>query len=295
MIDVKNIYVCFVNNNPNITSKELAKVNSKTGQHIDGYNDDDKIYFHVENKTINYFPNGLEKLFSDLIGIIIISSHLKEIHQIDLKPYSKLIRLYLPGNDIEVLEDGLFDFNSELKYIALSSNKFIHIHPKVFDKLPNLISLYMDSNNCISKYAIKNAFAVQKIISEIKTNCLSPSYVRFNKKMMELENDSKDLNPNKIKRLINNINNIRDEMKNSSFPFGIADFQKRLQIHSQNLNSYLFDTITKMNSLEEKLAKHEKEIEKIKAENIWKWIIIEAIELGQILIAVTLYIWLMKN
>jgi len=78
-------YRCYVSNNLNISSPESQQIDVVTGTHMSGKSNNDEIYFHAEFKHIEYFPRGLEKIFTNLTGIAIWWSQLKEIHQDDLK------------------------------------------------------------------------------------------------------------------------------------------------------------------------------------------------------------------
>ena len=111
---VGNIYYCFVDNNPNILTQESAQIREIRGSHGSSKTNDDVLGFYAVSKTIQYFPQGLEKFFKNLKVIFIGSCQLKEIHQADLKPFANLVIFYLNGNPIEVIEEGFFDFNPNL-------------------------------------------------------------------------------------------------------------------------------------------------------------------------------------
>lgn len=167
------VYRCLVENNPDIKSPENAQISSVSGTHKSGHSNDNVDTFHSEGKIIQYFPQGIDKIFKHIKAIAIESANLKELHQSDLKPFTKLEFLSLWGNDIEVLEEGLFAFNPQIKLIELDSNKISHIHPDVFDHLTVLTDLRLTTNKCINKSAY-NAADVKALIPEIKTACPSP-------------------------------------------------------------------------------------------------------------------------
>jgi Leucine-rich repeat (LRR) protein len=98
---------------------------------------------------------------------------INEIHQSDLKPFPELEYLNLHNNTIEVLEEGLFDFNPNLGFISFANNKIYKIHPEIFDKLTKLTFLFLDANKCVDKLAKDDFKAFNKAIKEVKTKCLN--------------------------------------------------------------------------------------------------------------------------
>jgi len=144
------IYRCEVENNLDITSADSATITSVTGNHSTLRTNDDVVGFDSRHKNIDYFPQGLEKFFGNLKSIVIYYGHIKEIHQSDLKPYPKLVNLYLENNDIETIEAGLFDFNPKLEGVSFWENKITKIDPNVFDHLSKLQNIWLGGNVCIN-------------------------------------------------------------------------------------------------------------------------------------------------
>ncbi|CAG9810596.1 unnamed protein product [Chironomus riparius] len=168
---VQNVYHCPVNKNPRITTRESAAITSISGTHQNGMTNSDVGGFYAYSRTINYFPRGLETFFKTIKIIQIYDCNLKEVHQEDLKPFPNLVELYLRFNDLEVLEEGLFDFNPDLHYIGLNYNKIVYIGPNVFDHLTKLRDLSLHSNLCISKEAKNSISEVKNVIQAIKSQC----------------------------------------------------------------------------------------------------------------------------
>lgn len=198
---VEGFYYCSVQNNLEIESPENATITSIVGDHENSFTLDNVQGFECENKKTFYFPKNLEKFFKDLIMIDINYGPLKEIHQSDLKPFKKLKCLELFHNEIEVLENGLFDFNPELEMIWLSSNKIFHVDPEIFDKLIGKLSYFsLDTNECISEHAINDTKLVEEILKNVTKLCVNPKIyvdkiltkierieVKFQKKFETLE------------------------------------------------------------------------------------------------------------
>lgn len=168
---LKNNYTCNVENDLSIMSYEEAVINSNTGTHYSGNNNDDVYGLHIIKKIVHYFPRGLDKIFKKLRGIIIKKSGLKQISQSDIRKFSDLVYLGLKGNDIKVLDEGLFDFNPKLQFVGLRENKITNIHPNVFNNLDELIHLDLRSNLCIDLSALNNRIQVENIIRITRLQC----------------------------------------------------------------------------------------------------------------------------
>jgi len=236
------IYICNVLNAVNITSLDAAQVDSITGTHLAGYNNDNVVAFQVFDKgQINYFPRDLNKFFQNLKGIYIGNTGLKEIHQSDLRDFPKLTNLYLYTSNMEILEENLFEFNPNLDYIYLLSNKISHIDSKVFDKLIKLKTLYLNTNPCINMAAINNQTAVQNVIKTAQASCTNLDYLNLEQKVKYLEFESKNLNSADLNAKIKNLEN---EIKNSRFA---NFFQEKLQ--SLNATVIQKDTLFGINKM----------------------------------------------
>jgi len=220
-----SLYTCYVTKGITITSLDTAYVNSTTGSHQSGHNNDNVNYIYIPSgSTISYFPRRLDAIFRNLKCIRFDNVGLKEIHQSDLKPFPKLIELLVEvsRNQIEILEEGLFDFNPDLEYIYLYQNKITHIDPNVFDSLTKLRHLELQSNTCINKYAYDRT-SVQNLINELKTMCNNSDYSILDQKLKFLESESKSLNSNDFKV---ELENLESKINASKF---INFYQTKLQ------------------------------------------------------------------
>ena len=165
------IYYCDVRNELNIISSESAVITGASENHDDSKNNADVYGFYAYEQKTEVFPRGLEKIFKNIKFINIQYGRIKEIHQSDLKPFPQLKYLSFWQNDIETIEEGLFDFNPKLAVIGLDGNKISKIHPNVFDHLSNLYSLWLRQNQCIDNYAQDNSTAVKEVIKHVKLQC----------------------------------------------------------------------------------------------------------------------------
>jgi hypothetical protein len=163
-------YTCKVSNQLNITSKSIARVTSSIGTHDPSKSNRDVELVNAFKKNIQYFPSGLGMLFPNLKGINMNSCGLKEVSQDDLRPFSKLSALHLDSNEIQILENGVFDYNPGLTVIDLDSNKLVHIDSNVFMRLTKLVFLGLNLNTCVSDSG-NSTSSVQDVINTAVNQC----------------------------------------------------------------------------------------------------------------------------
>ncbi|KAL7013009.1 hypothetical protein ACKWTF_015148 [Chironomus riparius] len=168
---IGNTYHCDIRYDPNIISEETAVVNSAIGTHESYRSDYDVTGIYSSSKKIEVFPRGLEKIFKNLKLIAIYYGRLTEVHQADLKPFTKLVYLSLANNDIKIIEEGLFDFNPKLAFISFAENKILQIHSTVFNNLKELRHLILEGNACTNRRADSSVFQVKYIIGEFTAKC----------------------------------------------------------------------------------------------------------------------------
>jgi Leucine-rich repeat (LRR) protein len=150
---------------------QTSHISSSSGVHWGGKCNDDVLGIDGKDKIIQYFPKGLNLIFRNLKAIDIENGRIKELNQNDLMPYTNLEYLDLGNNDIEVLMDGVFDYNPKLKVISLSRNKLYKIGTNVFTGLYNLDYLVLEGNRCIDENAKFDFNGVQNIIKNAKLSC----------------------------------------------------------------------------------------------------------------------------
>lgn len=138
----------------------------------------------IKYQTVNYFPKGLEKFFPELTGISITFSRLQSIEKSDLEPFIKLRILYLSSNDIEVLLDDVFEFNTELRAIFFKRNQLKFIGKNVLSNLPKLDNANFSFNKCIDQVALTTG-AVYSLSRLFKERCSNEECQRKNSALKE--------------------------------------------------------------------------------------------------------------
>ncbi|KAG5668257.1 hypothetical protein PVAND_016204 [Polypedilum vanderplanki] len=222
---IGSVYECHVSD-LTITSLNTV-ITSANGTHYNSSMNHEKVTsFHSDSKDIHYMPHGLNKIFPNLVSILIANTHIKEIHQKDLEQYPKLKLISLYGNEIEYLEKDLFKFNTQLKYIFFHFNKINQIYPTIFDHLNQLECLFLSANHCVNKDKTDKSGVIE-LIKEVKENCLPSNY-----------------------SLMNQLEDLKGKMNMSNFESFLRQFIKK----SSNLESKMENMTNKQN---EKLKKSE--------------------------------------
>lgn len=241
------MYRCTVHS---ITTPENALITSVNGSHQSGKSNDNEICFYSLRIPFKNFPQGLEKIYKNLIGICFYNGPLKEIRQSDLKSYKKLIFLQIAETKIEVLEDGLFDFNPNLEYVAFNKNKIFHIDLRVFDHLSKLGTLYLDNNKCIDRKVKKDRSVVLDIIKDTKILCSDQEFRDFHEKVGELEKKSINLNSLTFPIFELKLESLQNELKTSNSS-NSSSLNERLQNLLNFKNEFNTQVCSKYNQLKE--------------------------------------------
>jgi Leucine-rich repeat (LRR) protein len=136
------------------------------------YDDNDKIKtLDIVNQTVYYVPRLTGKMAKRLENLEISECGLKEIRKEDLQQFPQLKILTLEENDLEWLEDGLFEFNPELKKIYFSYNENLnYIGPNLLESLPKLGVAGFMYAGCIRFFALGRE-ELEELKTKLKTFC----------------------------------------------------------------------------------------------------------------------------
>jgi len=296
-------YRCYVSNNLNISSPESAKIVAVNGTHMSGKSNNDEIYFHASNKHITYLPRGLERFFTNLTGIAIYGSQIKEIHQDDLKPYTKLIYFGIGRSNIEVIEDGLFDYQPNIKVIDFYQSEIFHISSTVFDNLLKLTSMDLKGNNCTNQESKNNRANTLEVIKSVKFTCNSSGFLKLDKKLKNLEIGYKNINRENFYIFIKDFENFKDELKASKFSKFTALKNRVIEISDLKM-SFLWDKFKKLNkfqstqnaqvmSINNKISNIENMLSEMNnrstIRNLWMILVTSVVGFTQVIILAVLY------
>jgi hypothetical protein len=152
------------------SSDEITSVNN---QPVSSGFDDKVAKIYIKDKTVEYFPRGIEKFFPNVRELTIYNSKLKVISKSDLQQFPKLTMFQLSYNDVEVLNDDLFEHNSELLWLEIESKKIKTLNATIFNPLKKLKVLSL-SLPCMPAKLAMDRKKVEEIIKETRNECNKP-------------------------------------------------------------------------------------------------------------------------
>lgn len=183
---LSKVYTCVIKS-VNDTDNELVTI---TGNHASDKTNNDVIGIYGNFGALQTFPKGLEKVFKNLKAIYTRSNgQIREVHQEDLKVLPNLVEFLMDGNPIEIVEEGLFDFNPNLEAVSFYYSKVYHVNYNVFDKLHRLNNLWMNKCPCHSGSS-RNREDTLALIQKLKFSCQIPELVRLEGKLKDLKERS---------------------------------------------------------------------------------------------------------
>lgn len=108
---------------------------------------DDVTFIEFQNiKLIEYLPVDIYETFPNLAVFRGDRCAIKSVSYQNFRGLNNLSQLSLNGNDLETLEENIFDDLTSLSFLYLDSNKISSLAPKLFSKNSNLDFLHMNHN-----------------------------------------------------------------------------------------------------------------------------------------------------
>lgn len=155
----------------NFSSPDDRIITNVTGTHLKGKSNEDVDGFLTTFKTVKLFPQNLQETFKKATIICVTYAELPSITKVDLRQFGmQLVKLELHGNDLQVINADLFEFNQNLKDIDLSFNYIKVVGRGAFDGLNDLSHLYFFDNPCYSGDA-HTPRDLKKLIAKIEKHC----------------------------------------------------------------------------------------------------------------------------
>ncbi|KAL7011017.1 hypothetical protein ACKWTF_014054 [Chironomus riparius] len=212
---IGRVYIC-ISSGVNMPTPESARFNRMIGTHQGQQSNGLVDGFHANRQIISYFPQGLDWFFPNLISLSVMRCGMKEIHQSDLKPYPGLRSLNMYDNKLQVLEQGLMDYNPNLEVVGFHGNRLVHIDPNVFDNLNKMTDLYVEGVPCIDKNTDTRDETLA-CVNIMKTQCVDPEFVDMNKQVKNLINESEILSPEEFIEKADMMENVVADYEFSNF------------------------------------------------------------------------------
>lgn len=93
------------------------------GDHKENMSNENVTAVFMSEIEVPTIPSGFDRFFPNLISLEVSKCKLKKLEQLTLKPFNKLQRLILAGNELNTFDSDAFDFNAELNFIDVTNNK----------------------------------------------------------------------------------------------------------------------------------------------------------------------------
>ena len=163
-----NSYTCqVINLNVTQANEILTKV---SGKHCPRLSNIQVKAIDIRREICEFLPQNIMSHFPNLEILQIMNSKLKVITQTDLKPFTKLRVLHLIANQIDSLEQNLFQFNTNLVRIDFKHQSIKFISYNLFDNLKKLSLADFESSGCVNIYALQRE-GIDNLKKEIRINC----------------------------------------------------------------------------------------------------------------------------
>lgn len=177
------LYTCQVTS-ASITQSDSRTIQSFSGNHLTGKSNDDVVAVWFKKTVVQFFPQGLHRIFPNLISVRIDNCELKEITRDDLTGLQNLEMIYLANNQLTTLPSNLFQNMPKLKKIDFHINNLEFLSSKLmrplmnnaltwvdFRKNKNINALYMNASNSMHPESVDTIEELNKIID---INCKVP-------------------------------------------------------------------------------------------------------------------------
>lgn len=123
-----------------------VRLSSVVGNNLEGFSKSDVSKVFMDEKILNFLPNGIGELFPILSLLSMGSSKVKFIARKNFKNMKNLKILHLFDNEIEEIPKDTFHDLEGLETLNLYDNKIASLHPDTFLNLRSLDSLRLSHN-----------------------------------------------------------------------------------------------------------------------------------------------------
>lgn len=128
------------------SSRDDSFIENVEGMHENGKTGDDVYSFIVGNSDATIFPDGIAKVFPNLITIQVITLSLTELSRSNFEGLAKLERLNLNMNKLKKIDNETFYKAGSLKRLYMEKNELEELHGDAFANLLKLERLNLNRN-----------------------------------------------------------------------------------------------------------------------------------------------------
>lgn len=153
-------------------TKELTAV---SGTHESGRSNSDVRALYIYGQPeLTYIPRGIEKLYPNLIGLIIINTNISSINGDELNGLPNLKHFQFTNNrKVERIPGNLFSKNPALIFVQFASNNIKHVGENILDGLTSLRYASFCYNYCASNIPESTypTLSIPALKEFLKKNC----------------------------------------------------------------------------------------------------------------------------
>lgn len=173
---VKDPYGCTLHS-PNFDRK-LYIVNA-TGTHIDDHTIHDVTALQILGGICYVIPGEFGSIFPNIEALSVWNATLQLVTSRDVQQFSNLREIWLHGNDLNYLEEILFEFNPWVELVVFRDNKIKFVGNTFFDFLPNLREADFVGNECFDDGVMASVLQLNDIVERVKEKCVvaEPTYI----------------------------------------------------------------------------------------------------------------------
>lgn len=135
----------------------------------------------ISYQTVYFMPEFEASFARQMLGLKVTDCYMKSIEKDDLRQFPDLTHLDLSDNEIEWLDDDLFEFSSKVRIVNFDANRISMIGARTWEPLKNLQVIFFIRNECLSTLAYTNS-EILELQAKFLTQCAYDSEIIEEKK-----------------------------------------------------------------------------------------------------------------
>ncbi|KAL7013226.1 hypothetical protein ACKWTF_015274 [Chironomus riparius] len=222
----KEPYGCWIKDQEIAENQQINFI----GQHLNGKTNNDVISIQFDSCTVTKIPQGLTKIFPNLVIFEIDNSKLSQITKNDLKEYKNLKKFICTRNELDFLPGDLFEGFENLEFISFWGNNLKLIDCEILDGLEKLNHVNFKNNPNYSKcYSIYQVYKSNASLHEVKVE-LTDKFPAILRNSREFGQEPVNIESRELKMDVNKSKVDKFELKGSSATIEKLVFQHFVMI-----------------------------------------------------------------
>lgn len=170
---IGNVYTC----RPTVINADAGPVlDSVTGNHAIGKNNNNVDCLWVLNQVLKYVPQNIINFFPNIKVLAWYSSGLQSVSAADFQSFPNLLYFESMGNPIVTIDSDLFLYTPKVTYVGFNYNSLESVGADLLTGLNFLEVVYFEQNTCINRIAETRA-AIDLLNKDLPFLCPPPTTV----------------------------------------------------------------------------------------------------------------------